>query len=58
MKECILSDGFYDLEILMIGWLKPEYYIRKNILFLNFLTKFYMAKKRPIRCPQIPIESN
>ena len=42
MKEYLIYDICADLAILMTGGLKPEYYIRKKILFL-FLTKFYMA---------------
>ena len=39
----------------MTGRLKPEYYIRKKVFgFLNDLTKFNMAQKRPIQCPDIP----
>ena len=40
--------------ITMIGGLKPEYYIPKRILIFLFLTKFSMAQKRPIDCPDLP----
>ena len=49
MKKYLLSDKFSDLEILITGGLKPEYYIRKI-----FFTQFLMAKKGFIQCPLLP----
>ena len=37
MKEYLLSDKCADLAIIMIGGLKPEYYIRERMFnFLDF----------------------
>ena len=43
MKECLLSDRCADLEILMTGGLKPEYYIHKRIFW--FLPSSKWLKK-------------
>ena len=41
MKGYILSEKSADLDILMTGVLKPEFYIPKMIFkYFNFLTKF------------------
>ena len=41
--------------IIMTGVMKPEYYIRKRVLSIfDILTKFQMAQKQPIPCPDLP----
>ena len=45
MKEYRLYDICAELEILMIGGLKPEYYIRKSIFLFLFFDKVINSLK-------------
>ena len=55
MKECLLSEECYNLEILMTGGMKPEYYIRKRF-FLKPSSKF--LKNDPYSVPSFLIFSS
>ena len=51
MKECLLSDRCADLEILMTGGLKPEYYICKRDFNFLFLIESEWLKNDPYSVP-------
>ena len=46
MKEYLLSDRCDDLEILMTGGLKPEFYIRKMIFDFFIFDQVLIGLKR------------
>ena len=56
MKEYLISAKCVDLAIIMIGGLKPEYYIREKVfyfLIFKIFDQVLNGKKIPNKCPQL-----